>query len=141
VSKFKTQTPIIHIPSFTEYKISASELSIEYKSLGITIPFPISDNWYYFTDSDGWAKILPDIILKSDLYKADKFDCEDYAMKAMLLCAERYGLNTLRYTYGDTPMGRHGFNTFWVGDIFQVFEPNTLGLSGIKDYKPISVLL
>ena len=124
MSKFKVQQPVIHLPSFKEYKISGAELARKYERLGVEMPFPRSDNWYYHSDDVGWAKILPDLVIKSSLYKEDKFDCEDYALRAQGACAERYGLNTLRYTYGKMPLGAHGFNSFWVGDRFMVFEPN-----------------
>jgi len=124
MSKIKLQQPVIHTPSFKEYKISGSELAIRYEALGVEMPFPRSDYWYYHSDDVGWAKILPDLVIKSSLYKKDRFDCEDYALRAQGTCAERYELNTLRYTYGKMPLGFHGFNSFWVGDRFMLFEPN-----------------
>jgi hypothetical protein len=94
------------------------------------MPFPRSDYWYYHTDVEGWAEILPHLVIKSRLYKPDKFDCEDYALKAQTMCTELFGLNTLRYTYGRMPLGAHGFNSFWTGDRFMLFEPN----EGFWDY-------
>ena len=145
MSQVKIKQPIVHIPSFKEYKISGLELAGKYIELGTEIPFPRSDNWYYYTDIDGWAKLIPHLLIKSSLYKPDRFDCEDYAMKAQTLCAELFGLNTLRYTYGTMPLGAHGFNSFYVGDGFLLFEPNS-GFSvdpvfEIGEYQPISVLL
>lgn len=104
--------------------MSGAELAKKYSGLGIEMPFPRSDNWYYYSDVEGWAKILPDLLIKSSLYSEDRYDCEDYAMKAQIVCAERYGLNTLRYTYGRAPQGTHGFNSLWTGDGFLLFEPN-----------------
>jgi hypothetical protein len=122
---FKLQSPIApHIPSFKEYSISGGELAAIYRKLGVKMPFPRSDSWYYFTDAEGWAKILPDLVLKSNLYKTDKFDCDKYARKAFITCCERYGLNTLLYTYGDMPLGAHGFCSFWTGETIMLFEPN-----------------
>jgi len=90
------------------------------------------------------------LLFKSSLYKADRFDCEDYAIKAMVTCAELFGLNTFRYTYGNTPLGAHGFNSFWTGDGFLLFEPNA-GFQGQLDspifewgengYLPTNVLI
>ena len=147
MSQIKVKQPIVHIPSFKEYSISGIELANKYIQLGISIPFPRSDNWYYFTDVEGWSKLIPFLLIKSSLYKQDRFDCEDFAIKAQVLCAELFGLNTLRYTYGDMPLGRHGFNSFYTGDGFLLFEPNE-GFNddpvfGISDngYQPISVLL
>ena len=151
MSKFTYQPPVTHVPSFTEYKISGAELAQKYTQLAVTLPFPRSDSWYYHTDEEGWARLLADLAFNSSLYKADRFDCEDYAMKAQSTCAERYGLNTLRYTYGTMPLGAHGFCSFWTGDRFLLFEPNdsffdTLGGDlvfevGEHGYTPESVLL
>jgi len=129
MSKIRLQQPVIHIPSFLEYKISGSELAKKYSDLGIDMPFVRSDSWYYHSDVEGWTKIMPDLVIKSSLYKRDRFDCEDYALKAQVTCAERYGLNTLRYTYGKMPLGAHGFCSFWTGDGMMLFEPN----EGFKD--------
>jgi len=85
--------------------------------MGVTMPFPRSDNWYYHTDREGWSKLVSHLLFKSNLYKAERFECEDYAIKAMITAAELFGLNTFRYTYGQMPLGRHGFNSFWTGMI------------------------
>ena len=129
MSKFRVQQPVTHIPSFKEYKIDANTLVKKYYDLGIEIPFPVSSYWFFHTDIEGWAKILPDLVLKSNLYKKDRTDCEWYALKAYITCRERYGLNTLPYTYGIMPLGAHGFNSFWTGDIVMLLEPN----EGFKD--------
>lgn len=124
MSKFKVQQPIIHLPTFREYRISGRELASKYEALNIEMPFPRSDYWYYHSDPEGWAKIVPDLLIKSNLYRPDKRDCDWYALKAFVMCCERYGLNTLLYTYGSMPLDYHGWNTFWVGDCLMQFEPN-----------------
>lgn len=103
-----------------------------YTDLGIEIPFPRSDNWYYYTDREGWAVLVSHLLFKSSLYVPEKFDCEDYALRAMLTCAELFGLNTCRYIYGDSPWGRHGYNSLFYGDGFLLLEPNA-GFQGQLD--------
>ena len=124
MSEIVWKQPIIHIPTFKEYKISGAELARKYEALGIDMPFPRSDSWYYHSDAEGWAKILPDLMIKSNLYKPDKRDCDKFARKAFIECCWRYDLNTLLYTYGDMPLGPHGFNSFWTGEILMLFEPS-----------------
>ena len=63
-------------------------------------------------------------MIKSSLYKAEKFDCEDYAMKAAITCRELYGLNTMAFVLGNMPLGYHGFNMIYTGQDFLLFEPN-----------------
>ena len=147
MSKISLQNPVVHTPKFKEYKISGQELRKKYEGLGIEIPFPVSDYWYYHTDMDGLLTIAGHLLFKSTLYKTDRFDCEDYALKAQGLCAELYGLNAHRYTYGKMPLGAHGFNSHWCGDGLLLFEPNN-GFSsdpvfdiGHNGYIPLAVLL
>lgn len=147
MSQFRIRQPVIHIPFFKEYKVPLLFLRRQYLEWGVEIPFPPSDYEYYFTDIDGWAKILPDLIIKSNLYKENKQDCDWYARKAYVECCDRYGLNTLLYTYGTMPLGAHGFNSFWTGDGFLLFEPNegynteTVFGVGTYGYVPTHVLL
>ena len=124
MSKIKTQQPVVHIPSFREYQISSPVLKIKIEALGLSIPMGMLDYQYFHTDLEGWSKVLYNLVFKSNLYKKDKFDCENYALKAMSLCAERYGLNTLAMVIGDIPQGRHGFNMLYHGDGFMLWEPN-----------------
>ena len=126
MSNIQVQKPLIHTPSFTEYKIAKQYLRFKLQELGLeTIPADFSfDSWYYYTDLNGWGKLLPDLIIHSDLYKEDKFDCEDYALKAQVICAERYGLNAFRLCLGNSPQGFHGFNIFYFGEGFMLWEPN-----------------
>ena len=76
--------------------------------------------------------------------------CEDYALKAQTKAAEVFGKNALRYTYGDTPWGPHGFLSIKLGDDFIIIEPNAgfqleLGCPyfpwGENGYKPSHVFL
>ena len=92
--------------------------------MGFKLPFGMLDYWYYFTDLEGWGKILQDLTFKSDLYIDDKRDCDFYAFKAFTLCQERYKLNTLAFVIGETPYGRHAFNLIVHEGGFMLFEPN-----------------
>ena len=124
MSKFKIQKPVQHIPSFKEYRISGAELREKMTALGLSIPLGMLDYWYYYTDLEGWGTVLWDLVFKSSLYRQDRFDCENYALKAMMVCAERYGLNTMAMAIGESPYGRHGFNLFYFGEGVMLWEPN-----------------
>lgn len=131
MSQFRIQQPIEHIPSFTKWGVQRYHLIRTLNGLGIkAFPEGVAlDAWYYFTDLEGWGKVLQNLVFNSNLYKKDIFDCEDYALKAQVVCAERYGLNALRLCIGDVPRGKHGFNLFFYGDRVGIkggmlFEPN-----------------
>ena len=147
MSNIKIKPIIEHTPSFKEYQISGLNLSVELQNMGLEYPLGMLDWNYYHTDMEGWGKILYDLVFKSDLYKKDRFDCEDFALKAMVKCRERYGLNTLAMVIGDTPLGRHGFNMFYYGEGFMLFEPNEgFNYDGAFDmgehgYRPDSILI
>jgi len=146
--KLKTQTPIVRTPSFVEQTITSTELDEKLKALKVSMPLGLLDGQYYFTDLDGWLKIIWDLTFASSLYKASRFDCDNYAFKAMNQCAERYGLNTMAYVSGNSPQGYHAFNMVYTGDEFLLFEPNNgftwsgqLFPFGINGYEPDTVLL
>jgi len=124
MSSFKLQQPVVHLPSFKVYQVSGLLLKAKIEALGLELPLGMLDWQYYHTDLEGWGKILYDLAFSSSLYKKDKFDCENYALKAMNLCAERYGLNALALVVGNIPQGRHGFNMFYFGEGFMLWEPN-----------------
>ena len=115
MSQFRFRAPVQHIPGFRELEIDAQPLLVKLQKAGIKVPVGLLDNRYYFTDLEGWGKVLSDLTFKSNLYAKEKWDCDNYALKAMTVCAERYGLNTLGMVIGDIPTGRHAFNLFYYG--------------------------
>jgi len=129
-------------------KIDSIELQAKLSELGLGTPMGMLDSYYYYTDIEGWGKILCDLAFKSDLYKEDRFDCENYALKAMVLCAEKYGLNAFGLALGYMPQGYHGFNILFTGTEFLLWEPNA-GFEcsgqafpiGEFEYKPNLVLI
>ena len=126
MSKIRTQSPIIHTPTFKEYQIEGNLLKFKLQAMDMRVSLGMLDSIYYYTDLEGWGKILYNLVFNSNLYKTNKFDCENFAMKAMNLCAERYGLNTMGLVVGDIPLGRHGFNIIYCGqDLFKLWEPNS----------------
>lgn len=132
MSKIKVTNPIQHIPSFKEYSIDSGSLASKILNLGYKLPVAMLDSVYYFTDLEGWGNILWDLTFNSNLYKTNKFDCENFALKAMNICAEKYGLNTLGVVIGNIPEGRHGFNILFHGDGFKFHEPNVgFGYGGL----------
>ena len=104
--------------------IKGNELSVRLWEEKLECPLGLFDYSYYYTDSEGWGRILYDLVFESSLYREDRFDCENYALKCMTLCAERYGLNTMAMVIGDSHLGRHAWNIFYTGGGFMCFEPN-----------------
>ena len=123
MSRFSIRQPVVHTPSFKEYKISGGELRRKYEALDIEV-MCVSYSWYFHTDVEGWAKLLPNLVTKSNLYKEDRRTCVWYARKASVLCDELYLLNTLPETWGSMPLGYHAFDSFYTGDAIILFEPN-----------------
>lgn len=126
MSNLTFQQPIQHIPSFNKYKILRSDMVDKLEGVGVEplrrdVPL---DGWLYFSDMEGWGKILYNLMFKSSLYKPDIFNCDKYALKAYIVCCERYDMNTFLFVIGNMPQGRHGFNIFYYGDGFMLWEPN-----------------
>jgi len=135
-------------PSVDEFVITGEEFKRIIESAGLQVPVGMFDSTYYYTDGEGWASILSHMLFKSNLAKPEKFDCENYAMKAMSVCHEKYGLNTFGLALGMTPWGYHCFNILYDGMGFWLFEPNaqfgygeTLFRIGDNFYQPDRVLV
>jgi len=75
MSKYKVQKPIIHVPSFEKHQIAGVYLKSQLEALGLEMPMGMLDGQYYYTDLEGWGKVLYDLVFSSSLYKRDKFDC------------------------------------------------------------------
>lgn len=124
MSKFIVKVEHVSSPEFETYTTSRTIIRFRFKALGLEMPIGMLDNSYFYTDLEGWGVVLGDLVFKSSLYKKDKFDCDNYALKAMNICAEKYGLNTLGVAIGDIPQGRHAFNIFFTGENIMLWEPN-----------------
>jgi hypothetical protein len=53
----------------------------------------------------------------------ETYDCEDYALEAMVLVSKKFGLNTFAMAIGNVPGGRHGFNVFYTDNGWWIYEP------------------
>ena len=125
MSKLKVQNPVVHTPSLKEDVLSSIAFRPKLEAIGLKIPLFLLDGWYYYVSLEDWGKVLWDLVFSSSLTKLDKFDCDNYALKAMTICHERYGLNTMGMVIGNIPSGRHAFNIFYHGDGFKLWEPNS----------------
>ncbi len=148
MSKFQVVPPIQHIPGFNRYSIDMGKMSSLVTGLGLEIPFGLWQLQYYYTDLEGWNKILWDLVFSKDLYEADITDCDFYAVKAWIKAREIYRLNTLAVAVGPTPLGEHAFNILYHGEGFMLWEPDDgfpfsggLFEIGENGYKPERVLL
>ena len=130
------------IPWIKKYGVPYSYMLEYYEHIGIE-PMMESDEYIlnkfvYTTNNDGWAEVLPYLVLDSSLYKPDKFMCWGYALKAMILCHELFGLTTFLMAMqfeSVLDMERaagHAYNIFPVWDEYakkfeskpMLFEPN-----------------
>jgi len=131
MSRIKIVNPVIHTPSFETFEIDGATLKGRLSNIGLTTPMGMLDGRYYYTTAEGWGKLLVDLMVKSDLWTSDKYDCDDYAMKARMTCIERYGLNAIAFVIGDIAEGRHAFCLIYTGEDWLIFEPNIgFGLGG-----------
>ena len=155
MSKITLQNPVIHTPSYKRWGIQRYYVVKELEKLGLTALLEgedyVFDGWYYYTNMEGWGKVLYDLVFSSNLYN-NVFDCDKYALKAYIECCQRYKMNTLLACLGKVNTG-HAFNIFIYGDEnglegAMLWEPND-GFSwsgevfeiGEYDYQPEVVLL
>jgi hypothetical protein len=135
LSKLKWQDdPVIHIPTFKTWIASRSDVRNVVRALGLEemMPYGVHGS-YAYTDPDGAAKLLPNLLLKSNLYKTARFTCINYAFKVWNECSQRYELNTWVPIIGDIPSSppQHSWTLILLGDESGIkkeyclyFEPN-----------------
>ena len=133
MSKIKPQVTITHTPSFRKYRTHKSTVIRIVEELDLDLLYRGVHTWYWYTDIAGVAKLLPNLLLRSDLYKKDIFTCINYAFKVWNKASSRFGLNTWIPVIGRTSdyPTRHAWNLILVGDKtglheeqFLFFEPN-----------------
>ena len=108
-------------PEVKTYWMSGVKTGEELNAAGLEHPFGVLDSEYYITDLNGWKAILPHLL--QDGYRPTFKDCENQAMRAMLDCSEKYGLNGIGLVIGYAG-GHHAFNILYVKDHgFMLFEP------------------
>jgi len=102
-------------------ELSSVQLMSLISAQGWKVPMYLLDTQYWYTTPENWATVLNSVLL-SDVYQAELYDCEDYALEAMVMVSKKHGLNTIGMVIGNTPQGRHGFNVFYDGT-WWVYEP------------------
>ena len=109
MSKFAVKAE--HLPSITEIEMDASQLRSMLQPLGLR-ELHLWDNRYWYTTHEDWGKVLKKVLLDIPKYVTDRWDCEQYAMRATARAGELFLLNTLGLCIGQSPFGYHGFNMF-----------------------------
>lgn len=144
VSTFKiTPTPpVVHIPSFQKWGVPRAYVAQILELLGLEPLYPWGvHKWYWYTNEEGALKLVPHLLLKSSLYKPDKFTCINYAFRVWNECSLRFELNTWIVTIGRIPNyePRHAWNLIMMGDEkglipenFLFFEPNDGWQMGVE---------
>jgi len=119
------------------YKMRYSEQITELEELGLEMQVKTQfrpDTWVYYTDEEGWNKIIPFLTFPADLYVAEGgdeggADCDGYAKYASAKAEMIFKLaNGCIQTWGQMPLGRHAWNLVTIhtdnGRIRKQFEPN-----------------
>lgn len=134
MSQVKVQQPVIHIPIIKKWGVQNSYVTQVLKKLGLEPLYAGVHKMYYYTNEEGCIALLPNLLLKSELYKPSKFTCINYAYKVWNECSQRFDINTWVPVIGRIPSSstaRHAWNLIMMGDEkgldfdkFLYFEPN-----------------
>lgn len=147
MSLIKPRKPYIHTPKIHPIELDWLALEANLTEMGLYLPFGMLDTRYFTVSLEEWGKILYDLTFSGDLYKAEKRDCDWYALKAKTECEYRFEINTLAFVTGSTPQGWHAFNMICHPEGFLLFEPNDgYGFDGAfkigeNEYEPKYVLV
>ena len=130
MSKFAVK--VEHLPSITELDMSSSQLRNMLEPLGLR-ELHLWDSHYFYCSHEDWGKVLAKVLLGMPKYTAEKWDCEQYAMRATVRAGELFQLNTLGLCIGQSPFGYHGFNIFVSEAGLFYMEPQTADIYSIGE--------
>jgi len=92
-------------------RISRSEFLAEMAKVGIKpidLETPL-DSFMTITSEIELERIAPYLVYPADLYIAEIWDCEDYAIQAQCDAALKFHVSSIRLGLGQMPLGYHGF--------------------------------
>jgi len=130
MSKFVTR--IEHLPSITEFEMSAATLKGLLEPLGLR-ELHLWDSRYFYCSHEDWGKVLAKVLLNMPKYTAERFDCSNYAMLASARTSELFKLNTCGIAIGQSPWGYHGFNLFVSEAGLFYLEPQTFDIYNVEE--------
>ena len=114
-------------PNITFYEIGSPIVLAELGALDITVPLGLFDSTYYYTTLWGIQEAVKYArkVYPFPKYKAERTDCEDFAILMKGLMSTEFGINDFGIALGNTPMGYHAFNLARVEDRIVFAEPQT----------------
>ena len=130
MSKYFTR--IEHLPSITEFEMSAATLKGLLEPLGLR-ELHLWDDKYFYCSHEDWGKVFAKVLLNMPRYTAERFDCSNYAMLASARTSELFKLNTCGIAIGQSPWGYHGFNLFVSEAGLFYLEPQTFDIYNVKE--------
>jgi len=81
------------------------------------------DGRYWGCSMADWEAIIADVLRDVPVYKAERFDCDNFAILFSALVAQRYQLNTCAIAIGTSPGGYHAWNLIRAEDGWHILEP------------------
>ena len=118
----------------------------------IDLPDARLETWdaeYYLPSEVDCVEIIQDVCVNMPAYRADRRDCENFAINFVARVNEKYALNNFYIAVGTSPMGYHGY-VYWVatapdGSIIRyILEPQTADIwpyDPAKGYIPDTLIL
>lgn len=115
-------------PDITFYEIDYNTVLAELQAMGLSIMRSgLIDTQYYYTTLWGIQEAVKYVrkVYPFPSYKAEKTDCDDFAILMKGLLSAEFGINDVGLVFGDSPMGYHAFNIARVEDRRVIIEPQT----------------
>ena len=133
----------------TQMKMSSTEF---YRIINEAFPratVELKDSEYTYTNLNEWLSVIVLVLSNLPRYRKHQYDCENYALSAMVLTSELCGLNTMLYVRGTSASGgAHGFNAFLCEKGLYILEPqcgiinpSKYKVTGIKDFGKVNPMI
>ncbi len=140
------RSPIaINKPDITFYEIDYNTVISELQTMGLSIlRGGLLDIQYYYTTLWGIKEAVKYVrsVYPFPSYKAEKTDCDDFAILMKGLLSAEFGINDVGIDFGNVPGGYHAFNVARVEDRRVIIEPQNGEVFeiGERGYVPKEVL-
>ena len=101
-----------------------------------TSSISLSDGYYYLIDWNKWGEIIDLDIIDNMIYKAEKFDCDNFAFLFSSRAASLYNLNSAGVAYGS--VFNKDTKRYIGGHAFNVIATKDNGILHLHCYEPMS---
>lgn len=116
-------------PKYQKFTKQPITIAVKLSTLNIGLPFGFLDSRYVHTDAAGWNQVVKSIFQNPFGATPELNDCDDYALREMVLVHTKYSMNGIGMAWGIKGKEAHAFGFMLCQEAdgslgFRICEPN-----------------